>query len=368
MLGSVKKIEKRIVYIMDEKSLRFLKKLMSTRSPAGFEFESRKVWKDELNEYADRIDADYHGNLCAILNEEAKPRILLAGHLDEIGFMVRFIDDDGFIYFRTIGGVDTSIIQSRKVIIKTGNGDIIGVIGRKAIHLMESDEHGKAPSIDNMFIDIGAKDGKEAKDLIEIGDPITYDNGLEELRNNIYTSRAFDDKAGAFISAEVLKNLYQRKSELKASVWASGTCQEEAHTRGSSSLTHRIKPDIGIAIDMTFSLDTPHSNTKKHGGVKLGKGPALARGANTNPKLLQIMIDICKEKDIPYQLEAEPAGNGTDADPMQTISGGATALLSVPIRYMHTQYEVLNMSDVDNSIKLLTELCLRIDEGTDFIP
>ncbi len=353
---------------MEEKSFEFLKKLMSTRSPAGFEYESRKVWKDELMNYSDRIEADYHGNLCAILNEGAKPRILLAGHLDEIGFMVRYIDDDGFIYFRTIGGVDTSIIQARKVIIRSRNGDITGVIGRKAIHLLGSEERDKAPSIDNMFIDIGAKDGKEAKELIEIGDTITYDNGIMELRNNIYASRSFDDKAGAFISAEVLKNLYQRKDELKASVWASGTCQEEAHTRGVSSLTHRIKPDIGIAIDMTFSIDTPHSNPKKHGGVKLGKGPALARGANTNPKLLEMMIEICKEKNIPYQLEAEPAGNGTDADPMQTISGGATALLSVPIRYMHTQYEVLNMSDVDSSIKLLTELCIRIDEETDFIP
>ncbi len=351
-----------------ESSTRFLERLMETRSPAGFEYQSRQVWKDELSPHADSIEADSHGNLCAILNEGVKPKIMLAGHLDEIGFMIRYIDDKGFVYFRTIGGVDTSIIQSRKVIIQTRGGDIPGVIGRKAIHLMENEEREKAPSIDNMFIDIGAKDGKEAKNLIEIGDPITYDNGMMKLRNNIYASRAFDDKAGAFIAGEVLKQVNKQKSQLKASLYASGTCQEEAHTRGVRSLTHTIKPDIGIAIDMTFSIDTPHSNQRKHGNVKLGGGPALARGANTNPKLLEMMIGICKEKGIPYQLEAEPAGNGTDADPMQTISGAATALVSIPIRYMHNQYEVLNMSDIENAIEMLVRLCLKIDDGTDFTP
>jgi endoglucanase len=191
---------------------------------------------------------------------------------------------------------------------------------------------------------------------------------MMELRNHIYASRAFDDKAGAFIAGEVLKQVNRRGSQFKASLYASGTCQEEAHTRGATSLTHRIKPDIGIAIDMTFSLDTPHSNQRKHGNVKLSGGPALARGANTNPKLLEMMILICKEKGIPYQLEAEPAGNGTDADPMQTVSGGATGLVSIPIRYMHTQYEVLNMSDVVNAIDMLVGLCLKIDDRTDFTP
>ncbi len=353
---------------MEKSSMDFLKRMMSTKSPAGYEYESRKVWKDELSDKCDKLESDWHGNVYAVLNGSAKPKIMILGHLDEIGFMVRHIGDDGFIRFRTIGGVDTAIIQARKVIIQTKNGNIPGIIGRKAIHLTRGDDNAKTPDISEMFIDIGAKDGDEAKKLVEIGDPITYDNEMTELRNGIFSARAFDNKVGSFISAEVVKNLRKRQGELKASLYAGGNCQEEGGLRGSQSVTHRIMPDIGIAVDMTFAIDTPHGNSNKEGNVKLGGGPALARGANTNPKLLEMMINICKEKNIPYQLEAEPSGNGTDADPMQTISGGATALVSVPIRYMHTQYETLNINDVENTIKLLTELCLRIDENTDFTP
>ncbi len=346
----------------------FFRKIMATRSPSGFEFESRKVWKEEVSGNCDRLESDWHGNIYAVLNESAKPKIMILGHLDEIGFMVRNITDDGFIRFRTIGGVDTSIIQARKVIIKTKNGDIPGVIGRKAIHLLRGSDEGKSPDVSEMFIDIGAKDKEEALELVDIGDPITYDVDMIELRNGIYSSKAFDNKAGAFISAEVVKNLNKRKNDLKASIYAGGNCQEEIGLRGSHSLTHKIMPNVGIAVDMTFAVDTPHANPNKEGNVKLGGGPAFARGANTNPKLLDMMIQICEEKNIPYQLEAESAGNGTDADAMQLISGGAIALVSVPIRYMHTQYETLNINDVVHTVNMLTELCLRIDENTDFSP
>ncbi len=347
----------------------FLKRIMSTRSPSGYEYESRKIWKEELINNCDKIEADWHGNLYAILNESTGPKVMLLAHLDEIGFMVRYITEDGFIRFRTIGGVDTNIIQARKVIIKTKNGDIPGVIGRKAIHLLRGgDDAKKTPDVSEMFIDIGAKSKDEASSLVEIGDPITYDVDMVELRNGIFSSKAFDNKAGAFVVAEVVKNIHKRKNELKASIYAGGNCQEEVGLRGSHSVTQKVMPDVGIAVDTTFAIDTPHGQKDKEGNVKLGGGPAFARGANTNPKLLEMMIKICKDENIPYQLEAEPSGNGTDADAMQLISGGAVALVSVPIRYMHTQYETLDIKDVENTIKLLTKLCLNIDKNTDFTP
>jgi tetrahedral aminopeptidase len=354
--------------MINHNSMNFLKKLMGASSPAGFEFEVRKIWKEEMKDKCEKLDADYHGNIWAIANESLSPKIVLAGHIDEVGFIVRYIDDNGFIYIRPIGGIDLAIVQARKVKIRTKNGDIPGVIGRKALHLLSGDEGKSAPSIDQIFIDIGAKSGDEAKKLVEIGDPITYTNTIEELRNNIYCSKAFDNRLGAFIVAEVMKNIYSRKDELKASLYSVGTCQEEGGIRGIRSFSHKIKADVGIAVDGTFSVDTPHSNQKKEGNVAIGKGPALARGANTNPKLYELMTEICKEKEIPYQIEAEPGGNGTDADGMQVIMGCATALVSIPLRYMHTQYEVICTDDVENVIKLLTELCLRIDEKTDLIP
>lgn len=354
--------------MINNNSLNFLKKLMGASSPAGFEFEVRKIWKEEMNDKCEKIEADYHGNIWAVANEELNPKIVLAGHIDEIGFMVRYIDDKGFIYIRPIGGVDLSIVQGRKVKIRTKNGGIIGVIGRKALHLLSGDEKNSAPPVEKIFIDIGAKDGDEAKKLVEIGDPITYTNTMEELRNNIYCSKAFDNRLGAFVVAEVMKNIYSRKNELKASLYSVGTCQEEGGIRGIRSFSHKVKADVGIAVDGTFAIDTPHANPNKEGNVSLGKGPALARGANTNPKLFELMTNICKEKNIPYQIEAEPGGNGTDADGMQVIMGCATALVSIPMRYMHTQYEVICTDDVENSIKLLTELCLTIDKNTDFIP
>lgn len=353
---------------MENKSISFLNNLMNTWGPSGYEHNIRKIWKDELKSYCDKIKTDYHGNIYAVLNEEAKPTLVMAGHIDEIGFQVRYIDDNGFIYFRCIGGIDLAVVQARKVIIHSRNGDVKGVIGRKAIHLMTSEERTSIPKEWQMFIDIGAKDKKEASSLIEIGDPITYDNSIELLRNNIYCSRAFDDKLGAFIIAEVMKNLYKRKNELKISVYALGSCQEELRNRGAISFSHKIKADIGIAIDGTFSVDIPDSNPKKEGEVKLGKGPALARGANTNPLIFDLMLKTCKEKNIQYQLEAEPSGNNTDADFMQTIMGCAAGLISIPLRYMHTQYEVMCMTDVENTIKLLTELCLRIDANLNLIP
>lgn len=362
---------------MNKESFSFLKDLMNSWGPAGYEHNIRSIIKSELENSCDRLEIDYHGNIAAYLNEgnrtdesdssSKKMRIVLAGHIDEVGFQVRYIDDKGFVYIRAIGGVDYSIVQARKVKIHTKNGDVVGVIGRKAFHLIE--DKGKAPKEGEIFVDVGANDGDDAKKLIEIGDPVTYDNGMEELRNNIYCSKAFDNRLGAFIITEVMKNVYARKVELKSELICVGTCQEEAHTRGIQSFSHRIgKADVGIAIDGTFSVDTPHANPNKEGMVKLGKGIALARGSNTNPKLFEMMINIMKSKNLQYQIEAEPVGNGTDADPMQRILGCATGLVSVPLRYMHTQYEVICLNDVEDAIAMLTELCININENVDLIP
>ncbi len=352
---------------MNKQSMDFFKKLVNSWGPSGYEDEIRNVWKSELTNQCDSIEIDYQGNIISKLNKEKKPLIVIAGHIDEIGFHVRYIDDDGYVYVRQIGGFDISQLPARKVKIHTQTMDIIGIVGSKPIHLTKGDKDSMPNSIDQLYIDIGAKDGKEAKELIEIGDPVTYDNTIEPMMNDLYCARAFDNRAGAFVVAEVMKNVYKNKDIFKAGLYCVGSSQEEAGARGIKSLSSVIKPNIGIAVDGTFAIDTPDANHKKDGNVKLGEGPALARGANTNPKLFRKLIEICKNNNIPYQIEAEPSGNGTDADPMQTQMGCAAALVSIPLRYMHTQFEVININDVENIIKLLTEFCLSIDDKIDLI-
>lgn len=353
---------------MENKSFEFLEKLMACSSPAGYEEEVREVWRNEMEGKCDKLNADYHGNIWAELNTDKKTSITLSGHIDEVGFQVRYIDDSGFIYFRCIGGIDLMVVPARRVKIRTKKGYITGVIGRQAVHILSNNDRSNPPAQEQLYIDIGAKDGEEARSLVEIGDPITYDNTITPLRNKRYCSKAFDNRLGAFIVAEVMKNVFSEKNNMKSALYSLGSCQEEGGTRGISSFSQKIKTDVGIAVDGTFAVDTPDSNPKKDGNVKLGGGPALARGANTNPKLFKLMVEICEGNNIPYQIESEPTGNGTDADPMQKIMGCATALVSIPLRYMHTQFETIQLDDVENTIKLLTKLCLTIDETIDLIP
>jgi tetrahedral aminopeptidase len=346
---------------MDKKEYKFLKEILRTPSPSGYEDPVRKLWFDEMKTYSDKITIDNTGNVIASLNVGKKSKIMLAGHMDELGFQVSYVCDKGYIYFGTLGGFDVNIIAGRKVRIHTSKGDITGVVGKKAIHLLDADERKKATKLHQLYIDIGAKDKKETLKLIEIGDPITYDPTLEKLRNRLYVSRAFDDKIGAFIVAEVLKKVSEKKNKLKAELHSVATVQEEVGLRGARTAAYAIDPDVGIAIDVTHATDTPDCDPKKDGDVKLGEGVAITRGPNINPKIFELLIKIAKKKKIKYQVEAASRPTGTDANVIQISRAGvATGLISIPCRYMHTQTEVISMKDVDSAIDLLTAFCFEV--------
>lgn len=354
---------------MKKQSMQFLETLMKTPSPSGSEDKVRKIWFAEMKNFSDEIKIDVHGNAIASVNPDKSPRIMLAGHMDELGFQVKYIDDKGFIYFDRLGGFDIGIIPGRKIRIHTRNGDVLGVTGKKAIHLLEKEEREKVLKPHQLYIDIGAKDKDEVKKLIGIGDPITYDPNFEEMRNDIYTSRAFDDKIGAFIVAEVMKNVFKRRNELKASLFSVATVQEEIGLRGARTSAYGIHPDIGIAIDVCHATDTPDVEMKKVGEVKLGEGASITRGPNINPKVFSMLVDIAKKKRISYQIESSPRPTGTDANVIQvTREGVATGLVSIPCRYMHTYTEVVSAKDVESAINILTEFCLSVDSKIDFTP
>ncbi|MEL6823417.1 MAG: M42 family metallopeptidase [Calditrichota bacterium] len=350
---------------MRKKSLEFLQALIAAPSPSGFESAAQQVWRNYADTVSDAVEYDYHGNSIAVLNGEAAPRIMLAGHCDELGFIVKYVDSNGFIYFSTIGGHDLSMVPGRRVVIHTQKGPIRGVTGKKAIHLMTPEERKKVPLIQNLWIDIGASSKEEVLEKVRIGDPVVYDVEFQPITDDIATSRAFDNKVGAFAVIEALRLL--KNVKLKASVFSVATVQEEIGLRGARTSAFSVDPDIGIAIDVTHATDHPEVSKVKVGEVYLGKGPVINRGANSNHKVVELLIEAAEKEKIPYQLEATAGGTPTDANAIQlTRSGVATALISVPLRYMHTPSEVVSLSDVENTAKLLAAFIKRVTPKIDF--
>jgi len=352
---------------MRKESLEFLRKLIEAPSPSGYEQPAQKIVRRYMEPYASEVRTDVHGNVIGVCNPGGKLRVMLAGHCDEIGFMVTHITNEGYIHFAAIGGVDAVVAVSQRAYIHTGNGKILGAIGRKAIHLMDADDRKKVPKIEDLWLDIGAKDKKEAQKLVEIGDPITFTAGFEPLRNNLAVARGFDDRVGAFVATETLRLLRRKKP--KVAVYAVSTVQEELGLRGAKTSAFGVDPHVGIAIDVGHATDYPGAEKKRVGDVAVGKGPILHRGANINPVVGKRLIDTAKRRKIPYQLTGEPRATGTDANAIQlTRSGVAAALVSIPNRYMHTPVEVVSLDDLDNAAKLLAEFCLSLSERADFTP
>jgi tetrahedral aminopeptidase len=352
---------------MEEKSLSFLKALLAAPSPSGFEQPAQKIWREYMTPYAQRVTTDFHGSCIAVANESGKTRVMLAGHVDELGFMVNYIDDNGFIFFRTIGGFDLNLIPGRRVRVHTRNGVVPGVTGKKAIHVMTPDERKKSPEIQDLWIDIGVNDRKEAEELVRVGDPITYAESFEIVRNDLAASRAFDDKAGSFAVGEVLR-LLQGKT-YSAAVYSVSTVQEEVGLRGAHTSAFGIDPKVGVAVDVCHATDHPDMDKRRVGGIKLGGGPVIARGANISPVVERMLIEAAEAEGIPYQLEAAPGGTGTDANAIQlTRAGVATGLVSIPLRYMHTAAEFVSLTDLENVSRLLAAFIMRVQDDTDFTP
>ncbi|MGD8352556.1 MAG: M42 family metallopeptidase, partial [Pseudomonadota bacterium] len=351
-----------------KESVNFLRDLIAAPSPSGFEGPAQKIWMERTSPFADEVKVDVHGNTIAVVNPGGSPRIMLAGHIDEVGFMVKYISDEGFISFATIGGVDIHLAPARRVIIHAAGGPIMGVIGKKPVHLMTPEARtSQKLEWHQLWIDIGVSDRKEAEKKVALGDPITFPDAFEVLDGNYVIGRGFDDKAGSFTVSEVVRLLKGRK--INAAVYAVATVQEELGLRGAKTSAHGIDPEIGIATDVTFASDHPDTDKKQLGEISLGKGPVLARGPNINPKVFSRLEKLARTGKIPYQIEPAPRATGTDANVIQmTRSGVAAALVSIPNRYMHTPVEMVHLTDMENAAKLMAVYIESLKAGEDLTP
>ncbi|MBX3095402.1 MAG: M42 family metallopeptidase [Fimbriimonadaceae bacterium] len=353
---------------MRKESLKFLKNLIEAPSPSGYEEPAAEVVR-EYTKFADLQHTDRHGNTWAALNPKADMKIMLAGHMDEIGFQVRYIDDKGLVFFAGIGGHDTMIPLGQSVYIH-GRERVTGVIGKKPIHLLTDAERGKRPEMHNMWIDIGASTKEEAEKVIRVGDPITYRTGFIELMGDRAAARGFDNRVGTWSVMEALRLLKDDGGlDPKVGVYAVATVQEEIGLRGARTAAHAINPQSGLAIDVDFAIDHPGLSKSQYGETNIGDGPSVTRGANINPIVFDLIEQGAKAEEIPYQVAAEPGGTGTDANAMQvTRDGMATGLVGIPLRYMHTPVEVLSLTDTANAARIMAAYCRQVKPDTDFTP
>ena len=353
---------------MQKESKDFLYRLLDTPSPTGSEQKIQRVVKERMKKYADLIESDLHGNLIIGLNSKAKRKVMLAGHCDQIGLMVKHISKEGFLYVSALGGIDVGVLFAAHVTVHTKGGPLDGVIGRKPIHLQSADERSKLTlDLDNVWIDIGVKSQKEAQKRVEIGDSVTFKLGVTELASNLVCSPGLDDKAGLFVAMETLRLCAEAK--LAVGLYAVSTVQEEVGLRGARTSAFSIDPEVGIAIDVAHSSDNPGNEGPKAVPCKLGAGPSISRGPSTNPVVERMLVAAAKKGKIPYQPAPSAGMLGNDANALQVSRAGvAVASIGIPNRYMHTQSEVCSLDDLENSAKLLAAFVKSINTKTDFKP
>ncbi len=354
---------------MRSESLDFLKQLIAAPSPSGYEEPAAEVYRSYTESFADEVRTDIHGSVWAILNPKAETRIMLAGHMDEIGFIVHYIDDKGLLYFQGVGGHDPAIPLGNRVWVH-GKEKVVGVIGRKPIHLLEPSDREKAPKLHELWIDIGASSREEAEKVVSLGDPVTYQYEFQELLGDRAVARGFDNRVGSFCVAEALRHLKEDGGlDANVGVYAVATVQEEIGLRGARTSAFGIDPITGLAIDVNFAIDHPGVSKERYGQLDLGKGPSVSRGANINPVTFKLLMKAAEEAEIPVQVSPEPGGTGTDANAMQVSRGGmATGLVGIPLRYMHTPCEVLSLTDTAQCAQLMAGYCRQVTPETDFTP
>jgi len=354
---------------MRQESLNFLKDIVNTPSPSGYEEYAAEVYRKYTSSIADKVTTDVHGNVAAILNPAAEMKVMLAGHIDEIGFIVHHISDDGLIYFSGIGGHDSVIPVGQRVWIH-GSERVPGVIGRKAVHLLDDDERKKKPELRDMWIDVGASSRAEVEAVIQLGDVATFQAEFEHLMGDRATARGFDNKMGGFIVAETLRLLKEEGGlDPNVGVYAVATVQEEIGLRGARTSSYSIAAQTGLAVDVNHAIDYPGVSRTRYGSLDVGKGPSVMRGANSNPIVFKMIAEAAKEDGIPFQVDVAPGGTGTDGNAMQISGGGmAVGILGVALRYMHTPCELLSLTDVENCARLMAAYCRRVKANTDFTP
>ncbi len=387
---------------MKKKQVKRLRKIVETPSPTGAETALADLVRKRLAPFADEITTDTMGSVHAVLRglehgeavsecadsgetvstqadsgEAVSERadsgkasgltLMLAAHMDEIGLMVTYISDDGFLSVAAVGGVDPAILPGMRVRVHTASGALLGVVGRKPIHLIEADDRKTVTPLDKLVIDLGMP-GERVKEVVRVGDQITFAVGFERLGDDMAVSRSFDDKVGVYIACRVMENLASDPA-FDATFIAAITTQEEIGTRGAMTSAHALCPDVALAFDVTHATDYPGIDKAKYGEIVCGRGPVIARGPNINPVVYAQLVRAAEEEGLAYQLEAEPSVTGTDARAIQVTRGGIpTGLVSIPLRYMHTPTEVINLSDVEGAVRLITRFAINLTEVTSFVP
>lgn len=356
---------------MDSKPRSFLRDLVNSFGPSGFEAPVVRTWLDYAGQYADEVYTDAYGNGFAVLNPDGDPHILLDGHADEIGLMVSYIDDEGFLWVSTIGGYDAKILPSMRVRVLSTKEGIPGLIGSLPPHMQRESQGGSELKRYqfgvNVYVDIGARSKAEAEKHVRVGDPIVLDYGLDELQNGLVCGRALDNRIGIWSSIEGLRRAAAKGSRLNARVTAVAAVQEEIGCLGAGMAAYRAEPDLAVAIDVTQSVDHPQAEKKRWGDVRIGAGPVLAHGSACHTELNRRIEEVASRARIGLQHEASPRGTGTDADSIfVTRAGIPTAVVSLPQRYMHSPAETVHLGDLDQIADLLAALAGSLKKGERF--
>lgn len=352
---------------MRERSLEFLRTLVNTPSPSGHEVRGQRVWLDYAGEYADETFSDAYGNCVAVLNKGGSPRLMLAAHADEIALVVNYIDRDGYLWVRKLGGVDAVVSRAQRVVVHSRGGPVKGVIGNVAPHLQKFEKERRIPEIGDLFVDIGARTRKEAARLVNIGDPLTLAEDFDLLRGDLAVARAFDNRIGTFAVAEALRLLASSKKRLAAEVCAVSNIQEEVGLLGARQIAYSLKPDVALVVDVTHATDYPTVSQQLHGDVKLGKGPTLTHGGCNHPEVVARLETVAARAKIKLQHEAMSASSGTDTDVIFWTRGGIpSALVSLPNRYMHSPVEVVSLRDLEQIPELLAAFAASLKKSESF--
>ncbi|HEV8447629.1 MAG TPA: M42 family metallopeptidase [Gemmatimonadaceae bacterium] len=353
--------------MLSTSSLAFLKRLLDTPAPSGFEGPAARVWREEASSFADKVTSDVSGNSMAEVNPDGSPTILLDGHIDEIGVIVQYIDDDGYVYFSPIGGWDPQVLVGQRIRFLGRGGDVLGVVGRKPIHLIKVADREHAAKLGDLWIDIGASSRAEAEGRLSVGDPGVIDSKAVDFPNNRIVSRSIDDRIGAFVVLEALRRYAQRPGT--ARVVAAATTQEEIAYHGGGALvcTNCINPQLAIVVDVTFATDHPSMEKKEIGDHRIGGGPVISRGSIISPVVFDLLRTTAERNQIKYTVHAAGRETSTNADAIHIAREGvATALVSVPNRYMHSPNELVSLEDVDKTASLLAETCREVSAKMDF--
>jgi len=352
---------------LEATALEFLRNVLTTPSPSGYERPVQDLVRAYVKSFADDVRTDWHGNVIAAINPAAPQRIMFAGHCDQIGLIVTQVDDNGFIYSQPIGGWDPQQLIGQRMTIWSAGGPIPAVIARKPIHLLTDDERKQVVKQQDLWLDIGARNKQEVLEAIRVGDAVTLQLGYQEMRNGLANSPGMDNKTGLWVVIEAVRRAKLRSP--RCAVFAVSTVQEEIGLRGAQTSAFGIDPHLGIAVDVTHATDCPTIDKRQQGEISLGKGPVIFRGPNMNPVVSERLIQLCQASQRPFQLAASGRATPNDANALQISRAGvAVGLVSIPNRYMHSAVEMVSLDDLDHAANLLADFAVSVAETDDFTP